>query len=273
MPDAKPVSTYTLAEIVPQLDRLVELSICGLDLRPDPWRRETSQRDGGTDELVIALSKSPPRITSLRIVGSPDLTERALGTFFESEAASALTDLELGSCPGLSGESVRTLARACPRLRHLSIKALGLWDPASSPSDADIPHPLALVARHLTSLVSISLSNLSCQLPSDVFSGFRSAEQLTSVSLSSLPDLKPHHLVCFPACTHLRVWHCPSLTSLPVGASRLRSVSLFGSGLTVGNLWELGRAGVVRLFLDAPVRNHTVDRTSFLSTSVPLDRA
>jgi hypothetical protein len=261
MPDAKPVSTYILSEVVPQLDCLVQLSICGLDLRPDPWRRETSQRIGGTDELVVALSKATPRLTSLRIVGSPDLTEPALRTFLEAEAASAMTDLELWSCPGLGADSVRTIALACPQLRHLSIKALSLWDHASA-ADGDSPHPLAVVAQHLGSLVSICLSNLYCELPSDVFSGFRSAKQLTSVSLSSLCELNRQHLVCFTACTDLRIWDCPSLLSLPVSASsRLRSVSLFGSGLTVGSLWQLGKAGLVRLFLDMPVRHQRVERT------------
>jgi hypothetical protein len=279
MPDAKPASSYMLARVVPRLECLVDLSICGLDLRPDPWRREESQRDGGTDALFLALAKLPPRLSKLRLVASPDLTEGALCTFLESDGASALVDLEIGSCPGLGAESVRSIASFCPRLRSLSLKALNLCDSVEQPNNVaaaanghgqmntDLPHPLSLIAQKLKSLVSISLSNLCCPLPPDVFNGFRPAEKLANVSLASLPHLDQHHLLCFfAACTitHLRVWHCPKLATFPVvglSSKNLRSVSLFGCGLTVGGLWELGRSGLVRLFIDAPVRDLHLDRT------------
>ena len=261
-----------LAEVIPALHHLIHLTVLCQDLRvPHRLRGRHSRRtilpsitsglDTALKRLADARSKAAlPALSSLIVIGSADLTESAIVDYLSvGETSRYLKRLQLNACSGIGFDAMLAVAERCRNLRELHVDDLDLCSPASSrrPSlePVKLPHvsnfdclPPFYLRHLLVSCPLVKLTLVDVHVPHSL-DGVVSQPTLIELTLTSLPDFTPAHLLAFPHVRHLRVSNCIDLAYIPLhdaGLLELRTLSFLGhrgGGLSFHNLWDLCAIG------------------------------
>lgn len=195
--------------------------------------------------------KLPLRLRSLSVLNTP-LKLSSLDYFLEVQG-SKLECLNLQSC-SLGPKAIALVEQWCPQLRDLRLDTLlptnaPPMTPRPNLPPLDFDPPSFSLSHALTSLHFASLPALD---PSAFahFSEIKHAS-LHTLSLSHCSSISAAHLSHFTRIRRLRIVACSNIKSIPVfpdrrgradlgeGCKELRQLSVLGSGISLGNLWDL----------------------------------
>jgi hypothetical protein len=240
------IASSTFTAVLPLLTSLAALSLVNQDFRAvaNPFSSLT-----GTDAALAALASAreaarAPGLTSLSIIGSPDLTSEGLARYLETAACgAALLVLELASCGGIGEQTLDDVAACCPDLRELTVRGQVLSVEGCAAEERSRAS-LAAVATSCTMLNSLCLNKFPLAATAtgdtDLLKPFTQLEHLARVELASISWFTSADLAHFVHVTTLRCGHLANLRSLPT-LPELRSFTWTGSAVgafSLGGLYD-----------------------------------
>lgn len=230
---------------LPLFTSLTSLTLINQDFRA--VGNPLSHAHGGTDGALIALASARDAdgargLTSLSIIGSPDLTSEGLAGYLSTgRCGSSLITLELAGCPGMLESSIDDIAEWTPNLRELTLR--GQLPGAMCMGGEEISRAsLANLARLCPMLNSLSLNKFPLMATkagdASILKPFAELKHLVKVELTSLHFITADDLAHFGNVASLRIGHLTALSTIPP-LPNVRSFTWTGSAVGALSLESL----------------------------------